>query len=212
MPHVETVAATAAYRDRCEDRVAVFNADQRTVIVVADGAGGVGSGDVAADAVIREIGAEYPHVHSADQWAETLRQIDSRIGSGESTVVVVDLRPYGIAGASVGDSRAWIFDHGSIIDLTQSQNRKPLLGSGTASPVAFMHSPLAGLLLVATDGFWDYAKRDALAPMITVADFYALPRRCIELVRLPSGQLWDDIGIVAARNMPRQRTRKRYSI
>jgi PPM family protein phosphatase len=212
MPHVETITATESYRERCEDRVAVFASDERTVIVVADGAGGIGAGDVAAEFVVRQIESELHRVHSADQWADTLRQIDCRITSGETTAVIVDVRPYGIAGASVGDSEAWVIKNGKIMDLTVNQNRKPLVGSGAASPVPFMCSPLDGVLLVATDGFCNYVKRDRVPPMIAQSDFYSISRHCIEMVRLPSGALWDDIGIVAARIKPQYRTRKRYSI
>jgi len=212
MPHVETVTATEAFRDCCEDRVAVFDSADRTVIVVADGAGGAGSGEVAAESVIHEIKTELNRIHSADQWADLLRQIDHRVASGESTIVVVDVRPYGMAGASVGDTQAWIIDHEATIELTRNQNRKPLLGSGNASPVSFMSRPLNGTLLIATDGFFDYAKRGAIPELIAQSDFYSIPRRCIEMVRLPSGHLWDDIGIVAARQPPEHRTRKRYAI
>lgn len=212
MPHVETVTATESHRDRCEDRVGVFTSDERTVIVVADGAGGIGSGDIAAEYVLREIERELHRVHSADQWADTLGQVDCRLSSGESTAVIVDVRPYGIAGASVGDSEAWVIKDGKIVNLTANQNRKPLLGSGAASPVSFMCSPLDGVLLLATDGFCNYVKRDRVPAMITQSDFYTIPRHCIEMVRLPSGALWDDIGIVAARITPQHRTRKRYSI
>lgn len=212
MHHVETTTATESYRERCEDRVAVFRSEERTVIVVADGAGGVGSGDIAATSVVREVETEFHRIHSADEWAATLRQIDCRIPSGESTAVIVDIRPYGIAGTSVGDSEAWIINDGQIVELTVNQNRKPLLGSGAASPASFMRSKLDGLLLVATDGFCNYAKRDLVAAMIAQSDFYTIPRNCIEMVRLPSGELWDDIGIVAARIAPQNRTRKRYSI
>jgi hypothetical protein len=121
MPNVETITAIESYRGRCEDRVAVFNAVERTVIVVADGAGGAGSGDIAAESVVREIETEFPRIHSADQWAETLRQIDCRISPGESTAVIVDIRPYGIAGASVGDTEAWIINDGQIFDLTKTK-------------------------------------------------------------------------------------------
>jgi serine/threonine protein phosphatase PrpC len=151
-------------------------------------------------------------IHSADQWADALRQIDCRISPGESTAVIVDVRPYGIAGASVGDSEAWIINEGKMVDLTVNQNRKPLLGSGAAAPVSFTCSPLDGVLLVATDGFWSYVKRDRVPPMIAQSDFFTVPRRCIEMVRLPSGALWDDIAIVAARIAPPYRPRKRYSI
>jgi hypothetical protein len=212
MPYFETVAALESYRERCEDRVAAFTAAERIVIVVADGAGGIGSGDTAANFVLREVEAELHRIHSADEWTDALRQIDLRIPAGESTAVIVDVRPYGIAGASVGDSEAWIIKDGDIIDLTVNQDRKPLLGSGAAAPVSFMAAPLDGVLLVATDGFCNYGKRDRVPPMIEQSDFYAIPRRCVEMVRLPSGELWDDVGIVAARIAPQRRTRKRYPI
>ena len=212
MAHVETVTATESYRDRCEDRVHVITYEDRTVIVVADGAGGVGSGDIAAETVVREVESACSAIRSADEWADLLKQIDQRISMGESTAVVLDVRPYGIAGASVGDSGAWTINHDQIEDLTQHQNRKPLLGSGNASPVSFVHAPLDGVLLVATDGFFDYAKREAITPMIAQSDFYSIPKLCIEMVRLPSGDMWDDVGIVAARKPPQHRTRKRYSI
>ncbi len=124
MPNIDTFTTTESSRERCEERVAVMSQDERTVIVVADGAGGVGSGDLAAESVIREIQSQYSTIHSADQWVELLRQIDLRIAMGESTAVVVDVRPYGIAGASIGDSRAWIINQHQIVDLTRNQNRK----------------------------------------------------------------------------------------
>ena len=186
--------------------------EDRTVIVVADGAGGVGAGEQAAEFVVQTIQANVASMNSANDWASLLHQTDLQIGDGETTAVVVDIRKYGIAGASVGDSRAWILNHESIIDLTAKQNRKPLLGSGHAEPVGFSNPELDGVLIVATDGLFDYAKRDDLQRVVLNSDFYEITRRCIELVRLPSGELWDDIGIVVARNKPVRQTRSRYEI
>jgi serine/threonine protein phosphatase PrpC len=209
---LETVFTTQSYRERCEDRVRVLNGDDRTVIVVADGAGGIGSGDIAADTVLREITSAYTEIHSADQWSALLKQIDFRITDGESTAVVIDIRPYGIAGSSVGDSCAMLIHSSSIVDLTKYQKRKPLLGSGKAEPTSFMHAEFNGILLAGTDGFFNYAKRDAITALVAQSDFYTIPRLCVEKVRLSSGDLWDDIGIVVARVKPKQTHRKRYSI
>lgn len=208
----ETVALTQAYRERCEDRVAVFTHQERTVVVVADGAGGTGAGDVAAQTVIREIESEYLKIHSATEWVSFLRQIDCRIGDGETTAVVVDIRTIGIAGASVGDSRALIIAEGTTLDLTANQNRKPLLGTGDAEPVGFVCSQLSGILLVGTDGFFNYAKQNAILAAVAKSDFQTLPRRCIEMVRLASGDFWDDIGVVAVRQKPRLSTRQRFVV
>lgn len=209
---IETTSATEKYRERCEDRVEVLHADNRTVIVVADGSGGVGCGELAAESVVQEVKLNYPSIHSADDWANLLRQIDKQMGSGESTAVVVDIRPYGIAGASVGDSQAWIVNNGDLTDLTIDQFRKPLVGSGTAQPIGFRNPPLSGTLIVATDGFFDYAKRDEITRVVMQTDFYEISRKCVDLVRLPSGEMWDDVGIVVGRNKPHHQTRQTYEI
>lgn len=212
MSSFEAVGATQAYRERCEDRIAIFNHETRTVVVVADGAGGTGAGDIAALAVIREIEAEYLNIHSANEWAMLLRQIDCSIGDGETTAVVVDVRTIGIAGASVGDSRAVVVKDGTITELTANQKRKPLIGTGMAEPIGFVCPPLDGLLLVGTDGFFNYAKPDAILASIAKSDFQILPRKCIDMVRLPSGDYWDDVGVVAVRHRPRCSTRRQFTV
>jgi serine/threonine protein phosphatase PrpC len=137
--------------------------------------------------------------HDASSWCDILRQTDCRVGVGESTGVVVAWSAHGIVGASVGDSKAWLVEDDDIKDLTRDQVRKPLLGSGEAQPVGFTHPPSRGLLLVCTDGFCNYVRREKLLREILWIDFSVLPRTLVEMVRLPSGGLWDDIGIVACR-------------
>lgn len=124
----------------------------------------------------------------------------------------MDVRTIGIAGASVGDSRAVIVNDGTISELTANQKRKPLIGSGMAEPIGFICPPLDGLLLLGTDGFFNYAKPNAILASIAKSDFQTLPRKCIEMVRLPSGEYWDDVGIVAVRNRPRSSTRRRFNV
>ena len=146
MTLTETTSITEKYRERCEDRVDVFHTDGRTVIVVADGAGGIGSGD-------------------------------------------------------------------QITNLTNNQIRKPLIGSGKAQPSGFTHKPLNGFMIAATDGFFDYAKRDDITRLVNQTEFFQIPRKCIELVRLPSGDMWDDVGVVACRNkLSQHQTRTKYEI
>jgi serine/threonine protein phosphatase PrpC len=208
----ETAATTVAYRQRCEDRVKVVEFDGGVVIAVADGAGGTGAGAEAAETVIREVSAAASLERDADGWCEVLRQADQRIGAGEATCVVVARSDRGIVGASVGDSQAWLLENDTINDLTIGQVRKPLLGAGEARPVGFTSPPSQGVLLVATDGFCNYVRRDALLREILWIDFAALPRKLIELVRLPSGELWDDVGIVACRPRRPVSGRTRYKV
>jgi serine/threonine protein phosphatase PrpC len=208
----ETTSVTVAYRQRCEDRVKVVELDGGVVIVVADGAGGTGAGAEAAEAVVREAAATASLDRDAAEWCEVLRQADQRVGAGESTCVVVARSARGIVGAGVGDSRAWLVEDDEIIDLTVGQVRKPLLGTGEARPVGFSRPPSPGLLLVCTDGFCNYVRWEALLREILWIDFAVLARRLVEMVRLPSGELWDDIGIVACRPRRPVRSRARYDI
>lgn len=202
MTRFETASVTIAQRTRCEDRVRVVELDGGVAIVVADGAGGSGAGAEAADSVIREVIAGATLERDADGWCEILRQADCRVGAGEATCVVVVRSPRGFVGASVGDSRAWLIEDEVIVDLTVNQRRKPLLGSGLAEPVGFSHPPSPNLLLVGTDGFCNYIRRDALLREVRWIDFPVLPRKLAEMVRLPSGDWWDDIGLVACRPRP----------
>lgn len=208
----ETSQIVEAYRERCEDRIEVIADGDRTLIVVADGAGGTGDGHIAAETVIRETRANYAVIASSTDWSKFLSQIDFRIPAGETTAVIVDIHLDRILGASVGDSCAWVIDGPDITDLTRTQVRKPLLGSHDAKPAPFWHGQLDGVLLVGSDGFFDYAKRDQITSLVSRADFFALPRACIDMVRLPSGELWDDTAIVACRVRHASASRKRFSI
>jgi len=165
-----------------------------------------------ADAVIHEVTAATSLDHNERGWCENLRQTDQRISDGESTCIVVARSDNGLVGASVGDSRAWLLGSSGLMDLTRDQQRKPLLGSGETRPVGFRHPPTNDLLLVCTDGFCDYIKREALVKEVLWIDFAILARKLVEMVRLPSGELWDDIGIVACRPRRALPRRKRYEI
>jgi hypothetical protein len=208
----ETTSVTVAHRQRCEDRVHVVELDDGVVIVVADGAGGTGAGAQAAEAVVREVTAAASLERDAESWCEVLRQTDGRVGAGESTGVVVAQSARGIVGAGVGDSRAWLVEDDRLIDLTAGLVRKPLLGSGAARPVGFRRPPSPGLLLVGTDGFCNYVRREALLREVHWIDFPVLARKLVEMVRLPSGELWDDVGLVACRPRRPARDRKRYDL
>ena len=97
MPHIETVTAIESYRDRCEDRVRVIAHEDQTIIVVADGAGGVGAGDLAAEAVVREIagrhgmwggdfiGGSRHKTRKPRGFEATLRDIDDRSDSRQDS-------------------------------------------------------------------------------------------------------------------------------
>lgn len=212
MAAFETAEATQAYRSRCEDRVGVIHLDDRVVVAVADGAGGTSGGGEAADAVVRAIRTHVKQCPDDNDWVRLLTQLDHQIAPGETTAVIVDVTMDRISGASVGDSRAWMVHDGRVEDLSANQVRKPLLGSGAAQPIGFLTGTMQGVLLVATDGLFNYAKTEFVHKLIAQADFYSLPRKLIDMVRLPSGAFCDDVGIVVCRRSPVRRPRQKYVI
>ena len=197
-----------ARRGRGEDRTAVVRLRGRTLIVVADGAGGVGRGAEAAEFVCTALRSLSPTDHHELDWADWLADLDRRMAassSGLAAAVVVELRSDGaVRGASVGDCEAWLFDHGAqgagrgergARELTSSQVRKPLLGEGTATPVSFEANAAGGTLLVASDGLWKYAKRDRIAAAAAKRPLEAATTALVDLVRLRSGALQDDVAV-----------------
>jgi len=130
--------------DRGEDRVAFDHHGNDYIIVVADGAGGTGSGAEAAQAVCDGIIAEFrAHLNEMDNflWGASLNTLDKTMlhtcNGGMTTAVVVAINKGRVTGASVGDSMAWLVSDFDIIDLTHYQQRQPLLGSGEANPIGF---------------------------------------------------------------------------
>ncbi len=182
-----------------QDRVAVSATRDRVVIALADGAGGTAGGERAADAVIEAVRAA-----QTDDWTAVLTELEldpDRLGPGQTTAVVITVTRDGIHGASAGDSGAWVIRDGQIEDLTRGQQRKPLIGDHSiARP--FSAGPLAGgTLLVASDGLLRYARPDAIARVATGPDLAAAARELVALVRLPSGEVPDDVAIVLCREV-----------
>ena len=181
-----------------EDRAAHFSTSTGCVLVVADGAGGTGDGAHAADAVIEAVAANR-ELQGADAWAALLAQIDATLRNGETTAVVAAIIGNEIHGASVGDSGAWLIDAHGYDELTQGQQRKPLIGSRRASPVPFASRLDAATLLLASDGLLNYAPAQRIAELANIAELSGLATRLCDLVRLRSGALPDDVAILLAR-------------
>lgn len=185
---------------RSQDRAAVIPRGEWLVAVVADGAGNSARGATAADAVLEAVrAAEAPY--SAEGFVELLIGLDDRLEEGgETTAVVVAIGPSLIVGASVGDSIAWLLGS-DVDDLSGEQLVKPLIGSGGAKPIGFTRArPAAATLLLASDGLAKYANGEVI--VATLRESTTLddaPSALVDLVRLTSGTLQDDVGLVIAR-------------
>jgi serine/threonine protein phosphatase PrpC len=207
---LQTAVLVEGYRAVLEDRAAVIPFDDGLVVAVADGAGGRPGGARAAEAVIAGIrvapGSAGQLLMPAD-WCRILRDMDRAIQqdpqAGETTAVAAFLVPTWVGGASVGDSGAWLITAEGHHDLSGRQQRKPFLGTGAAVPVPFSAKvPAGATLLLATDGLWKYTGSERICEAARTTDLEAAARCLVDLVRLHSGKLQDDVAVVLCRSLP----------
>ena len=169
-------------------------------IAVADGAGGTAGGERAAKTVVDRVAAVASHAYD---WVQLLSDIDhAQIGYGLTTAVVLWVTREKIVGASAGDSGAWLIRGDEVEDITEAQHVKPLIGDGAlVTPIAARALGADTTLLVASDGLLRYAKREAIVRLARGPDLAVAARELVELVRLPSGQLPDDVSVVLCREV-----------
>jgi serine/threonine protein phosphatase PrpC len=198
-----TVAHRVENGGKGEDRLLVERYGARTLAIVADGAGGIGGGAAAAEMACSLMAQSMRTtiVGTPELLAKCLFDVDqalARQGSGgQCTAVVVEISENRVSGASVGDSGAWMITSREILDLTERQQRKPLLGSGEASPVGFGPVQLSGRLLLASDGLFKYATRCDIRERALVALSVGIAvETLVEGLRLRSGAFQDDVAII----------------
>ena len=184
-----------------QDRVAVIHDSGALVLVLADGAGGSAGGREAAEAVVRLVRDRAGDlVSNSLSPLELLTIIDAALvgdrAAGEATAVLAVVSGSRVTGASVGDSGAWLLGTRSVRDLTGAQLRKPMMGSGAARPVAFGPIALEGRLLLASDGLLKYASRERIQTAALAQPMEQSVWTLIETVRLPSGNLHDDVSVI----------------
>lgn len=185
---------------RGEDRVIVERSDGRTLIVVADGAGGTGNGAAAAEMACSMVAVAFHRGGlSPDSWVAELSAIDRTLltaaPAGQTTLVAVEIDGGEVRGASVGDSGCWAIDSLGVVDLTSSQNRKPLLGTGAATPTRIGPTTLPTRLLVATDGLLKYCPRAEIGRLAGAGTLEEAVDELISKLRLRSGKFQDDVAI-----------------
>ncbi|MFW6189634.1 MAG: protein phosphatase 2C domain-containing protein [Planctomycetota bacterium] len=202
-PGIDTAVAVEGAAGRNEDRAAVFDRPEGRVLVVADGAGGIAGGAEAAEAVvagIRRAVESADDVLDADMWVGSLRQLDIELWedpeAGETTAVVAAVGPGRIAGASAGDSGTLLVGPEDVAELTRNQPRRPFLGAGAARAEPFSAAEWRGRLLLATDGLLKYAGRASIAETARTGGLQAAAEALVDLVRLGSGALQDDVAVV----------------
>jgi len=169
------------------------------MILVLDGAGGMGGGGRAAELGLEALSATSELTNPAAM-ESFLRTLDALVvddpQAGETTAIVARVVGDRVVGASAGDSSLWLIADGDYVDLTSPQHRMRL-GSDRTQPVSFSaRLPSGCRLLAGTDGLFNYARPHELAASAVQPDLESAADRLLQLVRLPSGALQDDVAFV----------------
>jgi len=207
---LDLAKAMEAWEGPCQDRAEFFERDPVVVLVVADGAGGIGGGAEAAEYLVRKVEQAVDGAEDLDDsalWCRLLAEADAGLlddpESGETTAVVAACTATRIVGASAGDSGCWLLTgiggSARAIHLTHHQQHKPLLGSGEAFPVPFEAGFPEGTVLVASDGLLKYSPMERIAPVVLGYAVDEAVDRLVDLVRLKSGCVQDDVSVVLCR-------------
>lgn len=121
-----------------------------------------------------------------------------RLGGGQATAVIAEVGRDGVVGASVGDSQAWLVSTTDVHVLTASQERKPLVGGGAAA-TRFGGALEGATLVIASDGLFAYARRADIVRIVCGDDLAVAAQALVEAVRLPGGELQEDVAIILCR-------------
>jgi serine/threonine protein phosphatase PrpC len=212
-PNLILACRRDSYRgEDTEDRAEILPALRSQILLVADGVGGRVGGAKAASLLLELARDVAPQITRLDApaWARFLTQADLIVHedaeSGETTAVVAQVSEDGrrIVGASVGDSEAWFVTPDGLFDLTETQRKKPYLGSGAVQAVPFTLPipPSGGTLLAASDGLFKYAAQERILEAARFPDLEDAADEIINAARLRSGSFSDDIAVLLCRTGP----------
>jgi PPM family protein phosphatase len=202
-------ASAAARSEGSQDRGDVFARGTTAVLVVADGAGGLGGGAGASDVLLERardavLDAGFDLLAPA-AWVRLFREVDAALArgaAGETTAVVVVLAEGATLCVTAGDSEAWLV--GAAVDRltegarTAESDRRVRLGSGRAEPVFTLRGELEGRLVVATDGLFRHVAPEHIAALVREERFGRVADALIEAARSPGGALADDVVVLVA--------------
>jgi serine/threonine protein phosphatase PrpC len=203
--------ARAWARESSQDSCKVFERGELLVVVVADGGGGMRGGGAASRSLVAVVEAAVNDarfvLEDEAAWLALFRQTDAGLaanGAGETTGVVVVLGPRGIVGVSTGNSQAWLVSPAEIDDLTASQHTGDRLGSHRATSATFQRPkpPSDCLLVVASDGLFTFAGRGVIAALVRTRPLDLAAQNLVELVRLRSGKVPEDVSVVLVGSAP----------
>lgn len=204
MSYVEAFAASRTQDGASVSQDAFWIRSERpTVIAVADGAGA--AEQVARRALRRldQLISDSPdEVESFPSWSGWLRMLDLELQGGpQSTLTSVTICKDRLFGASVGDSRAYLWRRDGGISVLTEGASKFRLGSGNFEPHP-IHAPFlrGDIVLIMSDGVWTQLSLNRLAQTVAgfaIGQLADLPERI--LLDIGRTGASDDMTVVVAR-------------
>ena len=204
MLHYESLVEPGKHNSKCDDVVGIMEYADGLVAVLADGATGHGFGLKAAQAVVNRMLDLRPNAVDREHALEgqfymadmDVAQIPDEC---DASAVVAIVRDNTVYGCSAGDTEAWLFPfaQGFPVKLTERQYLKPRVGSG-ARPVLFNPTRLGGgVLLLASDGLFNWLLTSTIRILLANSDRRSIPRALRDsVVRANGGYLPDDFSVV----------------
>jgi len=198
---MDPILLTIAGNPENQDRGLILGAGPRTLLCVADGAGGRSGGKEAAIMAVEFFRADHERLQNHEDCLDLLRRMDAAMDqdqvAGETTFAMALVTTEEIIVASVGDSGIWLIPAtGNWINLTVHQQRKPMIGSGDAKPAALRYPRFEGTLLLATDGLLKYTSADRIVETCRGQPANTAAQSLTELVKYPSGNYPDDVTLI----------------
>lgn len=166
---------------------------------ICDGAGGMAGAAQAGNYVVEAFKdlTNIDSFDSSDDFESFLRKVDLELanesGCGEATAIVGKLNDTTVVGASVGDSEAWLFNREYDYELSSMQNLKPLLGSGSTTPIGFGPMDVDKSILLGSDGLFKYIKLEEMKLLLSTK---TTAKEIAKLAKQDIGSLQDDVSII----------------
>lgn len=193
---VAWIVATPKEKDRCDDRVALTRFPDRALLLLADGATGVGYGGLAADVFVKTLKV----CGSAHGLESGFLRADREIRNAEIEGDTTGIALYWIADrltcCSVGDSEAWAFPSSEApFEITCSQVRKPRIGNGARPVTTNMDPTFQGVVICGSDGFWRWSDPGTIGHQISAMPPEQIPSILLANLVERLGTLDDDVSI-----------------
>lgn len=202
------------HTDPNEDAAVAIVGARATLLAVADGHNGWASTEAAILAVVDALGSDPPPADVSDEdlvglfhhaGREVLR-VTSRPGSAtpdsRTTLVIALVTPGLVQWASFGDSAAYLVTGAGAATLSRPQHRfvgypMPRAAVGKLLDRGTAQVPEGGWVVVASDGFVDFARPFPTAPFADAGDASAVARALV--MAACDGGAGDNVAVAVAR-------------